>query len=100
MEVRDEGELERALAIGARVIGVNNRNLETLEIDVTNAPRVIAQMPSHIIAVAESGMQSVADVAAAARAGADAILVGSAISASSHPEAAVRALASVPRVAR
>ncbi len=100
VEVRDEGELERALAIGARVIGVNNRNLETLEIDVTNAPRVIAQMPSHIIAVAESGMQSVADVAAAARAGADAILVGSAISASSHPEAAVRALASVPRVAR
>ena len=100
VEVRDEAELERALAVGALVIGVNNRNLETLEIDVTNAPRVIAQMPAHIIAVAESGLQTVADVAAPARAGADAILVGSAISASPNPEAAVRALANVARVAR
>ena len=100
VEVRDEAELERALAVGAQVIGVNNRNLETLEIDVTNAPRVIAQMPAHVIAVAESGMQTVADLASPARAGADAILVGSAISASSNPEAAVRALANVARVAR
>ena len=100
VEVRDEAELERALAVGARVIGVNNRNLETLEMDVTNAPRLIPQMPADVIAVAESGMQTVHDVAAAARAGADAILVGSAISASTNPEAAVRALASVPRVAR
>ena len=100
VEVRDDAELERALAVGAQVIGVNNRDLETLAIDVTNAPRVIAQIPSHIIAVAESGMQTVGDVAAPARAGADAILVGSAVSASSNPEAAVRALASVARVAR
>ncbi len=100
VEVQDEAELERALALGARVIGVNNRNLETLEIDVANAPRVIAQIPAHIIAVAESGMQTVSDIAAPARAGADAILVGSAISASANPEAAVRALASVARVAR
>jgi len=100
IEVRDEAELERALAVGARVIGVNNRNLETLDIDVSNAPRLIAQIPAHIIAVAESGMQTVTDVAAPARAGADAILVGSAISAAANPEAAVRALASVPRVAR
>lgn len=100
VEVRDEHELERALAVGAPVIGVNNRNLETLVIDVTTAPRVIAQMPAHIIAVAESGMQTVDDVAAPARAGADAILVGSAISASADPTAAVRALSSVSRMAR
>lgn len=100
VEVRDEIELERALAVGAPVIGVNNRNLETLVIDVSTAPRVIAQMPAHIIAVAESGMQNVDDVAAPARAGADAILVGSAISASKDPASAVRALATVARVAR
>ncbi|MEP6833638.1 MAG: indole-3-glycerol phosphate synthase TrpC [Gemmatimonas sp.] len=100
VEVRDETELARALDIGARVIGVNNRNLETLEIDVSNAPRVIALIPSHIIAVAESGMQTVDDVSAPARAGADAILVGSAISASTNPEAAVRALSRVARVSR
>ncbi|MEO7997153.1 MAG: indole-3-glycerol phosphate synthase TrpC [Gemmatimonadaceae bacterium] len=100
VEVRDENELERALAVGAPVIGVNNRNLETLVIDVSTAPRVIAQMPSHVIAVAESGMQSVDDVAAPARAGADAILVGSAISASPDPASAVRALAGVARVPR
>ena len=99
VEVRNEEELERALAVGAPVIGVNNRNLETLVIDLATAPRVIAQMPAHIIAVAESGMQSPGDVAASASAGADAILVGSAISAAADPTSAVRALTSIPRVA-
>ena len=100
VEVRDEAELERALSVGAAVIGVNNRNLETLEIDPRTAPRVIAQMPAHIIAVSESGMTTAEDVAPSARAGADAILVGSSISASSGPEQAVRLLASIPRIAR
>ncbi|MGV3707909.1 MAG: indole-3-glycerol phosphate synthase TrpC [Gemmatimonas sp.] len=100
IEVRDESELARALAIAAPVIGVNNRNLETLEIDVRNAPRIIAQMPASVIAVAESGMKTPADVEAPAAAGADAILVGSAISAAPDPESAVRALAGVPRVSR
>ncbi len=100
VEIRDEAELERALAAGAAVIGVNNRNLETLEIDRTTAPRVIAQMPAYIIAVAESGLTSAADVDASARAGADAILVGSSISASANPEWAVRALAGIARTAR
>lgn len=100
MEVRDEAELDRAVAVGAKVIGVNNRNLETLVIDPATAPRVIPQIPAAIIAVAESGMQRVEDVGPAASAGADAILVGSAISASADPVAAVAALASVPRRAR
>ncbi|MEP6779140.1 MAG: indole-3-glycerol phosphate synthase TrpC, partial [Gemmatimonadaceae bacterium] len=100
VEVRDELELERALNAGARVVGVNNRNLETLEIDVTVAPRIIAHIPSHVIAVAESGMSVLADLNAPAKAGADAALIGSSISAASDPEAAVRALASVARVER
>jgi indole-3-glycerol phosphate synthase len=100
VEVRDEAELERALAVGAPVIGVNNRNLETLEIDPTTAPRVIRQMPPQIVAVAESGMRSPADAQPAADAGADALLVGSAISASASPADDVRALASIPRQER
>jgi indole-3-glycerol phosphate synthase len=99
VEVRDEAELERALAVHAAVIGVNNRNLETLVIDPTTAPRVIAHIPASVVAVAESGMRTVADVEPSAVAGADAILVGSAISASSDPASDVRALAAVPRSA-
>ena len=100
VEVRDEAELERALAVSAPVIGVNNRNLETLVIDPTTAPRVIRQMPPHIVAVAESGMRSPADAQPAADAGADALLVGSAVSASASPSDDVRALAGIARRAR
>ena len=97
VEIRNEEELERALEVGATVIGVNNRNLETLIIDPTTAPALIPLIPAYCVAVAESGMQSTADVEASAAAGADAILVGSAISASADPAAAVRALAGIPR---
>lgn len=97
VEVRDLHELDRALAAGASVIGVNNRNLETLVIDPATAPAVIPCIPAHCIAVAESGMRTVDDVLAPAAAGADAILVGSAISASADPADDVRRLAAVPR---
>jgi indole-3-glycerol phosphate synthase len=97
VEIRDLAELERAVAVGATVIGVNNRNLETLVIDPTTAPAVIPHIPAACIAVAESGMRTPADVTPAADAGADAILVGSAVSASADPSADVRALASIAR---
>ncbi|AMW06715.1 hypothetical protein GEMMAAP_09330 [Gemmatimonas phototrophica] len=97
VEIRDLGELDRALAVNATVIGVNNRNLETLVIDPATAPGLIPCIPAHCIAVAESGMRTVADVGPAAEAGADAILVGSAISAAADPADQVRALAGVSR---
>ena len=100
VEVRDVEELERAIAIDARVIGVNNRNLETLVIDPATAPLVIPSIPGDRIAVAESGMREPSDVVAPAAAGADAILVGSAVSAASDPVGAVRALSEIPRVSR
>ena len=100
VEVRDEHELARALKAGATVIGVNNRNLETLVIDSTTAPRVIRSIPAACIAVAESGISRVEDVQPAAEAGADAILVGGAISAAIDPQAAVAALTVVPRRTR
>jgi indole-3-glycerol phosphate synthase len=100
VEVRDEAELQRALDIGATIIGVNNRNLETLVIDPATAPRVIRSMPSNIIAIAESGMSRPEDALAAQAAGADALLIGSAISAAADPMLAVSAFASLPRQPR
>lgn len=99
VEVRDLGELDRALALDTPVIGVNNRNLETLVIDPATAPGLIPCIPADRVAVAESGMRTAGDVAPAAAAGADAILVGSAISAAADPAREVRALAGVPRAA-
>ncbi|MEP6621434.1 MAG: indole-3-glycerol phosphate synthase TrpC [bacterium] len=100
VEVRDERELERALAAGATMVGVNNRNLETLEIDPETSNRIIPLIPPDIIAVAESGVRSRADVERYAAVGADAVLVGSSLSASADPVAATRAIAGVARWSR
>lgn len=100
LEVRDEAELERALRTGAQVVGVNNRNLETLVIDPATSDRVLPLVPSDRVAVWESGVSSAEDVRRAAAAGADAVLVGSSVSAAARPEDAVRALTGVPRSER
>jgi indole-3-glycerol phosphate synthase len=99
VEVRDEEELDQALTFGARLIGVNNRNLETLEIDPETCLRLIPLIPSQIVAIAESGVRSRKDVEKLGRAGADAVLVGTELSASEDPEAAVRSLTGVQRTA-
>jgi indole-3-glycerol phosphate synthase len=98
VEVRDEAELELALAYQVQLIGVNNRNLETLVIDPATATTLIPFVPREVIAVAESGVKSTADVTRLAAAGADAVLVGSEISSSTDPEAKVRSLTKIPRV--
>ena len=100
VEVRDEVELERAIQSGARVIGINNRDLETLEIDPRTAERLLPLVPWDRVAIAESGMSSRSDVERYARAGADAVLVGSHVSAAADPSAAVRALTGVGRRGR
>jgi indole-3-glycerol phosphate synthase len=100
IEVRDERELDAAIAAGARVIGVNSRNLETLEIDPAVCDRIIPLIPRECVAVFESGVSVRADVERAAAAGAGAVLVGSALSASPDPSAAVRSLTGVPRPSR
>jgi indole-3-glycerol phosphate synthase len=100
VEIRSEEELERALAVDAQVIGVNNRNLETLEIDSETSARLIPLIPSGRVAVAESGVHDASDIQRAATVGADAALVGSSLSGSADPAAAVRALASIPRCGR
>lgn len=100
VEVRDERELERALETGALLIGVNHRDLETLVIDVNLGERLIPAIPRDRIVIAESGVSARRDVERLGGAGADAILVGSTLSASSDPAAAVRALDGVPRASR
>jgi indole-3-glycerol phosphate synthase len=97
VEVRDERELELALSLGARLIGVNNRNLETLEIDPETALRLLPLIPTDIIAIAESGVRTAKDVERLAASGADAVLVGTEVSASSDPEKAVRSLTGIRR---
>lgn len=99
VEVRDAGELDLALSLDARLIGVNNRNLETLEIDPETSLRLLPLVPREIVAIAESGVKSIADVTRVGAAGADAVLIGSELSASADPEAAVRALTGVTRTA-
>lgn len=100
VEIRDERELEVALSLGAPIIGINNRNLETLAIDPATSERLLAAIPADRIAIAESGVAGRADVERVAGRGADAVLVGSAISGSPDPEAAVRALVGVAKEAR
>jgi indole-3-glycerol phosphate synthase len=97
VEVRDERELELALSFGATLIGVNNRNLETLEIDPETSMRLLQLVPRSVVAIAESGVRSAKDVERLASAGADAVLVGTQLSMSSEPEAAVRSLTGIVR---
>ena len=100
VEIRDEAELEWALAIDAPIIGVNNRNLETLVIDSHVGDRIIPLIPPDRVAIAESGIRDAADARSAAAVGADAILVGSSLSASGDPASAVATLAAIDRIGR
>lgn len=100
VEVRDEAELETAIRSKATMIGVNNRNLETLIIDPATCDRIVPLIPPELVAIAESGVQSRADVERYAAIGADAVLVGSVLSASKDPRAATRELTGVKRKAR
>jgi indole-3-glycerol phosphate synthase len=100
LEVRDERELEQALDVARAVIGINNRNLETLVMDDAVSARLLPLVPSGRTAVYESGVTSRADVERAAALGADAVLVGSALSSSANGGAAVSALVGVARRTR
>jgi indole-3-glycerol phosphate synthase len=100
LEVRDERELEQALRVERAVIGINNRNLETLEIDDAVSARLLPLVPAGRIAVYESGVSSREDVERAACLGADAVLVGSSLSSSPDGAAAMATLVGVARRAR
>jgi indole-3-glycerol phosphate synthase len=89
VEVHDEAELDRALDAGAEVIGVNARNLATLEVDRTVFARLAPRIPDEIVKVAESGVRGPHDLLAYAASGADAVLVGESLVVGKDPRSAV-----------
>lgn len=97
LEVRDDTELTWALDARATLIGVNRRNLETLEMEDGVVEQLIPQIPPDLFAIAESGVSTRRDVERVAELGADAVLVGSSLSLSADPKVAVQALTGVSR---
>jgi len=92
VEIHDEAELERALAVGATLIGVNQRDLVTFQVDHDRAERMASLIPSSAVRVAGSGVRDAADAARLRAAGYDAILVGESVVTAGDPAAAVAAL--------
>lgn len=89
VEVHDEAELERAVAAEARVIGINARDLKTLEVDRSVFGRLAPLVPDGVVKVAESGVRGTHDLLAYAAHGADAVLVGEGVVAGGSPRQAV-----------
>jgi indole-3-glycerol phosphate synthase len=89
VEVHDEAEIGRAVDAGARVIGINARNLKTLEVDRSTFARLAPLVPPGILKVAESGVRGPHDVLRYAQAGASAVLVGESLVTGGHPRQAV-----------
>lgn len=100
VEAHDAAELERAVACGARIVGINNRDLATFRADLAVTEAMLDRLPSATVVVSESGIRSGADVARLGRAGVDAVLVGESILRAPDPGAQVAELAAAPRRAR
>jgi indole-3-glycerol phosphate synthase len=100
IEVRTERELDAALETDAPMIGVNARDLETLEIDPSVVLKLTPLIPGSRLAIAESGITTRSDVERVAAAGASAVLIGSALSAAADPRALLSDLSSVARARR
>jgi len=88
----DERELEAALAAGSKVIGVNARDLDTLQMDAARAERVLAQIPAECVKLHLSGLRNPADVAEIARKNVDAALIGEALMRIDDPAPLLRAM--------
>lgn len=100
VEVHDVEEVARALDSGAQMIGVNQRDLQTFEVDPTRAGTVAETIPLECLIICESGLSDVADVERAAQSGFDAILIGEALVMSNDPGALLKTFSLVPSVQR
>lgn len=100
VEVHDDRELAIALETDAPVIGVNSRNLDTFQIDLSAAWELLHRIPADRVAIAESGLSTEADVRQAAAAGADGVLMGTALSSAIDPSGLARQVQAVPRTGR
>jgi indole-3-glycerol phosphate synthase len=95
VEVHDEDELSRAVESGAKIIGVNNRNLRTLSVDVSGSDRLAKKMPADVIGVSESGLQTRADLERLAAVGYRAFLIGERFMTDADPARAMTELIGV-----
>ena len=93
VEAHDEEEIERALKSGARIIGVNNRNLEDFSVNTQNAMNLRTRVPEDVIFVSESGIKTRDDVERMEKVGVDAVLIGETLMRSTDKEAKLRELA-------
>lgn len=91
-EVHDESELERGLAAGCDIVGVNSRNLRTFQVDLQTPLRLARRLPAGVLAIAESGIHSVEDLRALRAAGYQAFLVGESLMKAPHPGEVLRDL--------
>jgi indole-3-glycerol phosphate synthase len=96
VEAHDAAEIERALRAGARIVGVNSRDLATFDEDLDRTHALASQLPADVVAVAESAIRTAADARRMAAAGFDAVLVGEALVRSTDPTSLVRDLAAAP----
>jgi indole-3-glycerol phosphate synthase len=92
VEVHTAEELDRALKAGSKIVGVNNRNLKTLDVRVETSFELIEQIPDECIAVSESGIRTADEIAKLRAAGFDAFLVGTSLMLAADPAAALSAL--------
>jgi indole-3-glycerol phosphate synthase len=100
VEAHTDAELDRALAADPTAVGVNSRDLGTFHVDLALAERLVARVPAGVPVVAESGIEARGDVERFAAAGADLVLVGTAVARAGDPEQGVRALCGVRRMGR
>ena len=100
VETHTPEEIEIAQRVGAKIMGINVRNLKTLEVNNEHYATLAANLPDSVIKVAESGVAGIEDVRAYAAAGADAILIGEALVKSGQPAETVAEFSAVERVAR
>jgi indole-3-glycerol phosphate synthase len=93
VEVHDRGELDRALALGPATIGINNRDLRDLSVDIERTFGLLESIPAGVTVISESGIRSAAQMRRLGEAGVDGVLVGESLMRAADPEAALRALA-------
>ncbi len=96
-EAHDEQDIQRAVAVGADIIGINNRNLETMEVDLATTERLARYAPSDALLVSESGVHTPEDIKRLAKHGVHAVLVGTALMTSDDYGAALRPLTDIYR---
>lgn len=92
VEAHDEMEVERALQAGARIVGVNNRDLHTFQVDIQNSVRLRARIPDGVLFVSESGMQSPENIRILRENRTDAVLIGEALMRSKNKKAELQRL--------